>query len=114
MPDLPAFDFFPFRLSGTVYGTLLNDPSILAALGEPYVLPGTLHHSTCSIGVTLFGKGTTSLNDLLQQADLAMYQAKSAGRNAVRFFDPAMQLHASANAQLVADLRQAWHQPFIH
>ena len=83
---------------------------ILAALGEPYVLPGTLHHSTCSIGVTLFGKGPTSLNDLLQQADLAMYQAKSAGRNAVRFFDPAMQLHASANAQLVADLRDAWHQ----
>ena len=37
-----------------------------------------------------------------------MYQAKAAGRNAVRFFDPEMQAVASANAGLAADLRQAW------
>jgi predicted signal transduction protein with EAL and GGDEF domain len=64
---------------------------ILEALGEPYVLPGYLHHSTCSIGVTLFGKTPSSVSELLKQADLAMYQAKAAGRNAVRFFDPEMQ-----------------------
>jgi hypothetical protein len=52
------------------------------------VLPGYLHHSTCSIGVTLFGKAPSSVSELLKQADLAMYQAKAAGRNAVRFFDP--------------------------
>ena len=44
MPDLPAFDFTPYRLSGTVYGALLNDPLALAALGEavhrpPYKAP---------------------------------------------------------------------------
>lgn len=44
MPDLPAFDFSPYRLSGTVYGALLNDPSAVAALGEavhrpPYKAP---------------------------------------------------------------------------
>lgn len=81
---------------------------ILAALGEPYVLPGYLHHSTCSIGVTLFGKVPNSMSELLKQADLAMYQAKAAGRNAVRFFDPEMQAVASENAALATDLRQAW------
>jgi EAL domain-containing protein (putative c-di-GMP-specific phosphodiesterase class I) len=81
---------------------------ILDGLGEPYVLPGYLHHTTCSIGVTLFGKTPSTVNELLKQADLAMYQAKAAGRNAVRFFDPEMQAVASANAALAADLREAW------
>jgi diguanylate cyclase (GGDEF)-like protein/PAS domain S-box-containing protein len=81
---------------------------ILEGLGEPYVLPGYLHHSTCSIGVTLFGRAPSSVHELLKQADLAMYQAKAAGRNAVRFFDPEMQAVASENAALAADLRQAW------
>ena len=81
---------------------------ILEGLGEPYVLPGYLHHSTCSIGVTLFGKNPSSVSELLKQADLAMYQAKAAGRNAVRFFDPEMQAVATANAALASDLRQAW------
>jgi len=83
---------------------------ILSALGEPYVLPGYLHHSTCSIGVTLFGKGDRTVSELLKQADLAMYQAKSAGRNTVCFFDPEMQAVVSANAALAADLRQAWRE----
>jgi EAL domain-containing protein (putative c-di-GMP-specific phosphodiesterase class I) len=48
------------------------------------------------------------VNELLKQADLAMYQAKGAGRNAVRFFDPEMQAVATANAALATDLRQAW------
>ncbi|HET8748768.1 MAG TPA: EAL domain-containing protein [Ramlibacter sp.] len=81
---------------------------ILSALGEPYVLPGYLHHATCSIGVTLFGKARAPVSELLKQADLAMYQAKAAGRNAVRFFDPEMQAVASENAALAADLRAAW------
>jgi len=83
---------------------------ILAALGEPYVLPGYLHHSTCSIGVTLFSKSDRTVSELLKQADLAMYQAKGAGRNTVRFFDPEMQAVVSANAALAADLRQAWRE----
>lgn len=83
---------------------------ILEGLGEPYVLPGYLHHTTCSIGVTLFGKSPSRVSELLKQADLAMYQAKAAGRNAVRFFDPEMQAVASASAALAADLRQAWRE----
>ena len=83
---------------------------ILAKLGEPYVLSGHLHHSTCSIGVTLFGRAPCSVSELLKQADLAMYQAKNAGRNAVCFFDPEMQAVATANATLATDLRQAWRE----
>ncbi|HKB54505.1 MAG TPA: EAL domain-containing protein, partial [Ramlibacter sp.] len=81
---------------------------ILAKLGEPYVLAGHLHHSTCSIGVTLFGRAPWTVSELLKQADLAMYQAKNAGRNAVCFFDPEMQAVATANATLATDLRRAW------
>jgi diguanylate cyclase (GGDEF)-like protein/PAS domain S-box-containing protein len=87
---------------------------ILAALGEPYVLPGYLHHSTCSIGVTLFGHGPRTVSELLKQADLAMYQAKNAGRNTVCFFDPEMQAVVTANATLAADLRQAWRENQFH
>ena len=83
---------------------------ILGKLGEPYVLSGHLHHSTCSIGVTLFGRAPWTVSELLKQADLAMYQAKNAGRNAVCFFDPEMQAVATANATLATDLRQAWRE----
>ena len=81
---------------------------VLAALGEPYVLPGHTHHGSCSIGVTLFGGQRTTLGELLKQADLAMYEAKASGRNSVRFFDPGMQALATAQAALATDLREAW------
>ena len=91
-------------------GARIVSERILAKLGEPYVLSGHLHHSTCSIGVTLFGRAPWSVSELLKQADLAMYQAKNAGRNAVRFFDPEMQATVTANAALATDLRQAWRE----
>ncbi len=66
---------------------------ILAALGKPYGLADSLDHfvGTASLGVTLFGGGKASVESLLKQADVALYQAKDAGRNAVRFFNPKMQ-----------------------
>lgn len=63
---------------------------ILDALNQPYDLAGHMHHSTPSIGVTLFSGQASSGEELLKHADLAMYQAKAAGRNTLRFFDPAM------------------------
>jgi diguanylate cyclase (GGDEF)-like protein/PAS domain S-box-containing protein len=89
-------------------GARVVSERILAKLGEPYVLPGHLHHSTCSIGVTLFGLTACTVSELLKQADLAMYQAKNAGRNTVCFFNPEMQAVATANAALATDLREAW------
>jgi len=93
-----------------VAGARAVSERILAKLGEPYVLSGHLHHSTCSIGVTLFGRAPWSVSELLKQADLAMYQAKNAGRNTVCFFDPEMQAVVTANAALATDLRQAWRE----
>ncbi|NMM09585.1 MAG: EAL domain-containing protein [Polaromonas sp.] len=89
---------------------------ILAALIEPYDLAGHQHHSTCSIGITLFSSHQQSIGDLLKQADLAMYQAKAAGRNAVCFFDPEMQAAVTANAALNSELRQGLrdHEFLLH
>ncbi len=66
---------------------------MLQALSQPMVLSGHELQSTCSIGVVLFLGLEVSVQDLMQHADLAMYQAKDDGRNRVRFFDP--QMHAS-------------------
>jgi diguanylate cyclase (GGDEF)-like protein/PAS domain S-box-containing protein len=91
-------------------GARIVSERVLAKLGEPYVLSGYLHHSTCSIGVTLFGRTSWTVSELLKQADLAMYQAKNSGRNTVCFFDPEMQAVATANAALATDLREAWRE----
>ena len=82
---------------------------ILASLSVPYELNGNQYHGTCSIGVTLIGILHQGMGDALKQADLAMYQAKAAGRNTMCFFDPEMQLAATAKATLTADLRQAFY-----
>ncbi|HNW02462.1 MAG TPA: EAL domain-containing protein [Burkholderiaceae bacterium] len=79
---------------------------ILVALNQIYPLRGQEHHSTPSLGITLFlGQQETS-DELLKRADLAMYQAKAAGRNTLRFFDPAMQAAVATRAELEKDLRQ--------
>ena len=79
---------------------------ILGVLNAPYDLAGKMHHSTSSIGVTLFEDHGHSIDELMKRADLAMYNAKTAGRNTLRFFDPHMQTVVSQRAELEADLRQ--------
>ncbi len=78
---------------------------VLAQLGEPYDVAGREHRSGSSIGVSLFGADATTVEEVLKRSDVAMYQAKSAGRNTVRFFDPAMQAAVEARAALEVDLR---------
>ena len=80
---------------------------ICSALSEVYTLGDYQHHSTCSIGAALFGGAEDSVEEILKRADLAMYQAKAAGRNIVRFFDKDMQEVINARAAMEADLRQA-------
>ncbi|MBV7431701.1 MULTISPECIES: bifunctional diguanylate cyclase/phosphodiesterase, partial [unclassified Acidovorax] len=79
---------------------------LLASLNQPFELDGAQHYSTPSIGITLFGDERLSVDELLKRADLAMYQAKAAGRNTQRFFDPDMQAAVNARSNLEADLRQ--------
>jgi diguanylate cyclase (GGDEF)-like protein/PAS domain S-box-containing protein len=79
---------------------------LLSSLNQPFELDGGQHYSTPSIGITLFGDERLSVDELLKRADLAMYQAKAAGRNTQRFFDPDMQAAVNARSNLEADLRQ--------
>jgi predicted signal transduction protein with EAL and GGDEF domain len=81
---------------------------ILSTLAQIYQLEGLKYHITPSIGITLFGgEPYETIDESLKRADLAMYQAKAAGRNTVRFFDPQMQAVVSARAALEAGLREA-------
>jgi diguanylate cyclase (GGDEF)-like protein/PAS domain S-box-containing protein len=76
-------------------------------LALPYSLNEITHHSTPSIGVCLFRGDEQSVDALLKYADVAMYQAKDAGRNAVRFYDPIMQKTVEERIALEADMRLA-------
>ncbi len=80
---------------------------ILAALNEPYQLGTLEYRGTPSIGATLFKNKHAGIEELLKQADIAMYQAKKAGRNTLRFFDPQMQTSVNARAALEKELRDA-------
>jgi diguanylate cyclase (GGDEF)-like protein/PAS domain S-box-containing protein len=80
---------------------------VLEVLSRPYLLDGHEFHSSSSMGITLFSSHQQNLDDLLKQADTAMYEAKKSGRNTLRFFDPVMQEELEVRAQLEAGLREA-------
>jgi diguanylate cyclase (GGDEF)-like protein/PAS domain S-box-containing protein len=111
------------RLGGDEFVVMLNELSVeqqqaatqahdvgermLAAINQPYQLQGSEHYCSASIGITLFRGDETGMDELLKQAEIAMYQAKAAGRNGLCFFDPAMQAALTIRANLEAGLRQA-------
>jgi diguanylate cyclase (GGDEF)-like protein/PAS domain S-box-containing protein len=78
---------------------------VLEVCAENYALPARPYSSTASVGIALFDRDTESVDALLRQADLAMYQAKAAGRNVLRFFDPLMQAAIDRRYALEHDLR---------
>lgn len=75
---------------------------------------GLSHYITPSIGVTLFKGETDTLDVLLKQVDVALYQAKSAGRNDIRFFNPAMQTQIDKRAEMASGLRRGFEQGELH
>jgi len=111
------------RLGGDEFVILLEDLSpdihdaiaqirqiaehILETLGQPYLLGDISYHCSASIGAVPFCDGGENIENLLKSADLAMYKAKEAGKNAMRFFDPEMQTRIEQRVLLERELRQA-------
>ena len=92
---------------------------ILTRLSQPYAIEVVeistseksralrQHQCTSSIGITLFDSVAVAAEELLKRADTAMYEAKAAGRDTLRFFDLGMQTLVSARASIESELRQA-------
>jgi EAL domain-containing protein (putative c-di-GMP-specific phosphodiesterase class I) len=89
---------------------------ILTRLGETYELDvheagagprRRRHHCTSSIGIAMLRDQSVTVDELMKRADTAMYQAKAAGRNALRFFEPEMHNVVTLRAELETDLRRA-------
>ncbi|WP_296508996.1 EAL domain-containing protein [Rhodoferax sp.] len=99
-------DLSPDEAEAARQAQLVGD-NILRAMAEPFTLHEKSHRSSCSLGATLFGEDTQDAAELLKQADIAMYQVKSSGRNAFCFFDPGMLAVIEARAALEIDLRLA-------
>ncbi|MBU1691068.1 MAG: EAL domain-containing protein [Gammaproteobacteria bacterium] len=76
-------------------------------LASPYHLRDSEYHCTTSIGIGLFCNNNVTVEELLKHADLAMYRSKTAGRNTLHFFDPAMQTAQDERSALETDLRLA-------
>ena len=85
----------------------LNRASLTTSDGQAY-------RSTASIGLTLFLGQSNSTDDLLKQTDVALYQAKGAGRDAIRFFDTRMQELIEARLLMEAALRRGLEQGEFH
>ncbi|PRC92523.1 putative bifunctional diguanylate cyclase/phosphodiesterase [Solimicrobium silvestre] len=107
-------DLLPDTLAASQAETVAQ--KILTVLNEPFNLELKMgadrhksieYHCSASIGISLFGEYEDMVDELLKQADLAVYQAKDSGRNTVRFFDRDMQAKVAARATLTEDLREA-------
>lgn len=118
------------RLSGDEFVVLLErlgaDPTaaaanactvaemMLAVLDQPYTLEVGVVHYSASIGVALAAEDGLSVDTLLKHADVALYQAKEAGRNTVRLFHPAMQQRVASRSAMEARLREGIRNKELH
>jgi diguanylate cyclase (GGDEF)-like protein/PAS domain S-box-containing protein len=80
---------------------------ILSHLNQPYQLGSHDYCGSSSIGVTVFSDGEVTIDEILKQADIAMYAAKNSGRNTLCFFDSQMQVNLSTRVIMEVDLRLA-------
>lgn len=79
---------------------------VLASIKAPHGLVGQDYRSSASMGVSFYDGSQASCEELLKQADLALYRAKAATRGALKFYDPEMQATVTARAVLESDLRR--------
>jgi diguanylate cyclase (GGDEF)-like protein len=94
--------------------TEIVSEKILAAISQPYVLDSHEYNCTASIGATLFNGRSLAPEELMKQADIAMYQAKKAGRNTAHFFDEKMQEITTLRFSLEGELRKALDHHQFH
>lgn len=80
---------------------------IVKAFNAPFLLEGFEYYTSASIGMTMFHGKSSDRKALLTQADMAMYEAKKAGRNTQRFFDPMMQQTLDTRVALENSLLKA-------
>jgi diguanylate cyclase (GGDEF)-like protein/PAS domain S-box-containing protein len=102
----------------------------IAYLKEPYILQQGFktdlnsqvqYRCSCSIGIALFSEQAISVEELIKQADTAMYAAKAGGRNTLRFFAPSMHTSMVIRAALEDDIRNSldkgqfvlYYQPLV-
>ena len=101
IPDLgPVADI-------AMYALKMIADKLHTSISEPVNLNGFTHITTSSIGITLFSHHTQGVNELLKEADLALYQAKASGRNAIRFYDDAMHAQFTKKTNLETNLKRA-------
>ena len=80
---------------------------ILSAVEQPLNMDGVERFVTCSIGISLFDRKIENPDSALQQAEIALYHAKDAGGNTVRFFAPNLEHDVKARASIETELRTA-------
>jgi diguanylate cyclase (GGDEF)-like protein/PAS domain S-box-containing protein len=99
------------ELSQDIHGAIaqikLIAHNMLEALDKPYQFGDVSYHCTASIGAVPFMDTGETVESLLKSADMAMYKAKAAGKNALRFFDPSMQTEIEQRATVERELRNA-------
>lgn len=84
--------------------------ALLSTLGAPYLIGDQRMVCTASIGIAMFCDHEQTVDELMQSADLSMYESKRLGKNRIRFFDPVMQRTVSERLLLENDLREALSQ----
>jgi diguanylate cyclase (GGDEF)-like protein len=103
------------RLGGDEFVILLTNGEwaealaarVIAILSRPFLVEGHIAHIGASVGIARFPEHGSSADDLTRHADLALYDAKSAGGGAWRIFDPTIAPEATARRNLETDLRKA-------
>ncbi len=120
------------RLSGDEFTVILGEvrdhydvdriaEKLIQHIAEPYNLEGHQVFTSASVGITLYPNDGDGIEQLLRNADAAMYSAKEAGRNVFRYFTQQMNEEAQRRLMLEAELRQVmargelevWYQPIV-
>gem|GEM_PF-3238956 len=93
------------EISANIAGDFAD--KIRELIAQTYLLDGHEYHTSASLGITLFPKDSDQVEDLLKQADSALYEAKRHGRNTFYFFQQSMQKLAMQRLSMEKDIRQA-------